>query len=88
MIRAQNIIKEESVPVHRVLLRKLQPRLIPHWSRDHRGLGQKEPVCSEWKKPSHVPFLLPTSFVSLSEDLGHAERDKGSWDEEGRGAAN
>lgn len=43
----QNIFKEESVPVHTVLLRKLQPRLIPHPSRDNRGLGQKKLVCSE-----------------------------------------
>lgn len=48
--------------VHRALLRKLQPRLIPQQSRGHRGLGQKKLLGSRGQKSSHVPFLLPMSL--------------------------
>lgn len=75
-IPAQKVFKEEFVPVRTVLPRKLQPRLISHWSRDYRWLGQKKRVCSEWQKTSPVAFLLPTSLVSLSEGLKHDEHDK------------
>lgn len=73
MAKLHKVFKAESVPVHRALPRK--PRLIPHWNRDYRELGQKKLVCSEPQKTSPVVFLLPTSLVS-SEGLKHAEHDK------------
>lgn len=61
-IPAQNVLKEQPVSVHRVLLRKLQPRLIPRQNRGHRGLGRKEPLGSGGQKSAHVPFLLLKSL--------------------------